>query len=88
MALYNLTWFHAIVFVTWQFSLIFSLQNLFPIFLNYVPRWMCTSENSSLAFSDNCEIFKKCPKEFLQFEEVFHSSALEFGWICLDNKYS
>ena len=76
MTIYNLNRFHAIVFVTWQFALIFALQNLFPIFTNFVPKWRCMSKNSTNDFSHNCEIFENCPKEFLFFEEVFYSTAL------------
>jgi hypothetical protein len=86
MTVYNLNRFHAIVFVTWQFVLIFALQTLFPIFTNFVPKWRCMSKNSTSDFSHNCEIFENCPKEFLFFEEVFYSTALEFGWICTGSK--
>ena len=84
MTLYNLNRFHVFVFVTWQFALIFILQNLFPIFSNFIPRWQCFVKNATTAsqFSNDCRIYNACPKKFLRFEEVFYSTAVEFQWIC------
>uniref|UniRef100_A0A0N4ZWH6 MFS domain-containing protein n=1 Tax=Parastrongyloides trichosuri TaxID=131310 RepID=A0A0N4ZWH6_PARTI len=49
MAGYNLNRFHLLVLVTWQFSIFFAVQQIFPIFLNYVPKWRC-EENSTSDF--------------------------------------
>ncbi|CEF69213.1 Solute carrier family 22 member 15 [Strongyloides ratti] len=44
---YNLNRFHFLVLITWQFSIFFAVQQIFPIFLNYVPKWRCEENSTS-----------------------------------------
>lgn len=82
--LFNINRFHLFVLITWQFSIFFASQQIFPIFSNYIPQWRC---NSQQAFAKNCTVFESC-KGAVQYEyEYFHSAALEFDWICGDYAY-
>lgn len=88
--------FHFIVFLTWQFGIFFAVQQIFPIFMKYKPKWKCVEpkddgDNSTLLypaiFSDNCTIYRSCPKAHLVFDQVaFYSTAMEFDWICSSKK--
>ena len=83
MTSYNFNRFHGIVFVTFQFCIMFNVQQIFPIFLNLVPKWRCLDGNfSDMAYTDNCSIYNSCSREFVEFEVDFFSAAIEFGWIC------
>uniref|UniRef100_A0A914WHA8 Major facilitator superfamily (MFS) profile domain-containing protein n=1 Tax=Plectus sambesii TaxID=2011161 RepID=A0A914WHA8_9BILA len=37
----NIKPFHVLMFVIWQLGLIFSGQQIFPVFFNYAPKWKC-----------------------------------------------
>ncbi|VDN35359.1 unnamed protein product [Gongylonema pulchrum] len=65
--LFNINRFHLFVLLTWQFSIFFASQMIFPIFSNYVPPWRC---NANQSFSSNCTIFMSC-KDSVQFDEDF-----------------
>uniref|UniRef100_A0A914XUL3 Major facilitator superfamily (MFS) profile domain-containing protein n=1 Tax=Panagrolaimus superbus TaxID=310955 RepID=A0A914XUL3_9BILA len=81
---FDINRFHAFVLITWQFGIFFASQQIFPIFSNYVPKWRCFPEEE---FSKNCTIYKECEGE-IEFEYIyFHSTALEFDWICGWNSY-
>ncbi|KAL7078014.1 hypothetical protein ACQ4LE_002464 [Meloidogyne hapla] len=82
--------FHYCVLLCWLFGIFFGAQMLFPIFSNYIPKWKCLLNNSSInEFTRDCLIYQQCPQEFIQFEEniPFHSAAIEFGWFCGANAY-
>ncbi|KHN79445.1 Uncharacterized protein F23F12.3 [Toxocara canis] len=82
--LFNINKFHLFVLLTWQFSIFFASQMIYPIFSNYVPQWRCSPNES---FTSNCTVFLAC-KETVEFDEVaFHSAALEFDWICGASAY-
>ncbi|KAI6240062.1 hypothetical protein M3Y99_00490600 [Aphelenchoides fujianensis] len=82
--LFNINRFHAVVLFTWQFAMFFASQMIFPIFSNYVPKWRCSPNE---LFSKNCTAFEAC-RSTVQFEyEYFHSSALEYDWICGSRSY-
>ncbi|CAD5222373.1 unnamed protein product [Bursaphelenchus xylophilus] len=82
--LFNINRFHFLVLLTWQFSIFFASQQIFPIFSSYVPKWRC---NATQPFAKDCDLFESC-KEKVQFEyEYFHSAALEFDWICGSKSY-
>uniref|UniRef100_A0AC35F5B6 Major facilitator superfamily (MFS) profile domain-containing protein n=1 Tax=Panagrolaimus sp. PS1159 TaxID=55785 RepID=A0AC35F5B6_9BILA len=81
---FDINRFHAFVLITWQFGIFFASQQIFPIFSNYVPKWRCTSDEE---FAKNCTIYKECEGK-VEFEYIyFHSTALEFDWICGWNSY-
>ena len=90
MSHYNLNRFHYLVLFTWQFAIFFAVQQIFPIFLVYVPEWKCSGESSTntsipetwKVYSRKCEVYEKCPKNDLEINDVFQSAAIEFGWIC------
>ncbi|VDO19117.1 unnamed protein product [Heligmosomoides polygyrus] len=42
--LFAINRFHLFVLITWQFSIFFASQQIFPIFSNYVPEWQCGGE--------------------------------------------
>ncbi len=74
--------FHVCVLIVAQTVMYFATQQLFPIFLNYTPRWRCTT-NSTSAFSKNCADFLACNESDLEFEKAaFHSAVIEFNWFC------
>ncbi|KAI6177299.1 hypothetical protein M3Y97_00891600 [Aphelenchoides bicaudatus] len=78
--LFQINRFHALVLVTWQFAILFASQMIFPIFSNYVPKWRCSPAEQ---FSKDCIAFEKCRNTTIEFEyEYFHSTAIEFDWIC------
>ncbi|KAH7707202.1 Protein K11D9.3 [Aphelenchoides avenae] len=81
--LFDVNRFHAIALFTWQFSSFFATQNIFPIFLNYVPAWRCP--NSTL-FGRDCKVLESC-RETAEFDHYFHSAAWEFDWICGPRSY-
>ncbi|TKR75962.1 hypothetical protein L596_017179 [Steinernema carpocapsae] len=82
--LFNINRFHGFVLVTWQFSIFFASQQIFPIFSNYVPKWRC---DSSEPFGKNCTSYLACTSK-IQFEDIaFHSAAIEYNWICGSNAY-
>uniref|UniRef100_A0A0R3RLQ1 MFS domain-containing protein n=1 Tax=Elaeophora elaphi TaxID=1147741 RepID=A0A0R3RLQ1_9BILA len=82
--LYSANRFHIFVLITWQFSIFFASQMIYPIFSNYIPQWRCSVNQS---FSSNCTIFQSC-KDSIQFDEiVFSSAALEYDWICGASAY-
>ena len=90
MAPYDLNRFHLLVLATWQFSIFFAVQQIFPIFLVYVPEWRCISSGSKnqsfpeswLEYSRKCEVYQNCPKSQLEVKNIYFSAAMEFGWIC------
>lgn len=92
MAIFQMNRFHFLAALTWQFSIFFATQMLFPIFSSYVPRWRCTDLSfgkfsDSTKFSKNCTLFEECRKS-IEFEyEYFYSTALEFDWICGPSSY-
>uniref|UniRef100_A0A158R4N3 MFS domain-containing protein n=1 Tax=Syphacia muris TaxID=451379 RepID=A0A158R4N3_9BILA len=85
--LFDINLFHLFVLITWQFSIFFGSQMIFPIFSNYTPRWRCGSESS---FGTDCNVYRNCTN--IQFEDAssycrMHESAvLEYDWIC-DNRW-
>ncbi|CAG9536879.1 unnamed protein product, partial [Cercopithifilaria johnstoni] len=82
--IYSINRFHIFVLITWQFSIFFASQMIYPIFLNYIPQWRCSTNQS---FSNNCTIFQSC-KNSIEFDEIaFFSAALEYGWICGPSAY-
>uniref|UniRef100_A0A1I7YLX4 MFS domain-containing protein n=1 Tax=Steinernema glaseri TaxID=37863 RepID=A0A1I7YLX4_9BILA len=82
--LFNINRFHAFVLVTWQFSIFFASQQIFPIFSNYVPQWRC---DESEPFGKNCTSYLACRRP-VQFENMaFHSAALEYDWVCGSRAY-
>lgn len=82
--LFNINRFHALVLVTWQFGIFFASQQIFPIFSNYVPKWRCSPDQE---FSKNCTIYESC-RDSVEFDRIyFHSTALEYKWICGWNGY-
>ncbi|KAH7731658.1 major facilitator superfamily protein [Aphelenchoides avenae] len=82
--LFHITRFHALVLLTWQFSIFFASQQIFPIFSNYVPNWRCSEDEP---FAKNCTAYELC-EETVQFESLyFHSTALEYKWICGSKAY-
>ncbi|KAK0415971.1 hypothetical protein QR680_012225 [Steinernema hermaphroditum] len=82
--LFNINRFHAFVLVTWQFSIFFASQQIFPIFSNYVPKWRC---GESEPFGKNCSAYLACEGKH-EFEDIaFHSAALEFDWVCGPRAY-
>lgn len=84
METFGINRFHLIVLSTWQICLIFVTQLIFPVFLNYVPKWRCHSMES---FGKNCFVYQSC-NGTIEFEQVdFHSMALEFDWICGSKSY-
>lgn len=52
---------------------------MFPIFSNYIPKWRC---NTTQEFTKSCAVYEECNGE-VEFEnDYFHSTAMEFEWIC------
>lgn len=81
---FNVNRFHVFVLLTWQFSLFFNAQQLFPIFSNYIPQWRCDPKE---AFGKNCTVYLNC-KHTVEFESnYFKSAAQEFDWVCGDHSY-
>lgn len=67
-----------------EFSIFFASQQIFPIFSNYVPNWRCSEDEP---FAKNCTAYELCEGK-VQFEsQYFHSTALEYGWICGPKAY-
>uniref|UniRef100_A0A1I7YL87 MFS domain-containing protein n=1 Tax=Steinernema glaseri TaxID=37863 RepID=A0A1I7YL87_9BILA len=80
----NANRFHLLVFATWQFTIFFASQQIFPIFSNYVPQWRC---DESEPFGKNCTSYLACRRP-VQFENMaFHSAALEYDWVCGSRAY-
>ncbi|KAI6215476.1 hypothetical protein M3Y94_00389200 [Aphelenchoides besseyi] len=83
--LFKINRFHAFALVTWQFAIFFASQLIFPIFSNYVPKWRCVGSNST--FAKDCKVYETC-KTNVEFENnYFHSSAIEYKWICGPDAY-
>uniref|UniRef100_A0AC35U1W7 MFS domain-containing protein n=1 Tax=Rhabditophanes sp. KR3021 TaxID=114890 RepID=A0AC35U1W7_9BILA len=67
------------------------LKQIFPIYLNYVPKWKCSSslKNETLisdVFDKNCDVYRECPKEDLIFNsDAFKSANQEFQWTCSES---
>ncbi|KAK0414682.1 hypothetical protein QR680_011567 [Steinernema hermaphroditum] len=81
---FNANRFHFLVFISWQFTVFFATQQIFPIFSNYVPKWRC---DESEPFGKNCTSYLAC-KTQVHFEEIaFHSAAIEYDWICDPGAY-
>ena len=90
MSIFGINRFHLIVLCTWQLCLIFVTQLIFPIFLNYIPRWRCgtSEEGEEQPFGKDCKIYQSC-NGTIEFEAIaeFHSMAMEFDWICGSKAY-
>ncbi|VDM53629.1 unnamed protein product [Angiostrongylus costaricensis] len=80
---FNINRFHFFVLLTWQFSIFFASQQIFPIFSNYVPEWQCDDGLTS----KNCTTYNTCNGTLTYPYLQFHSAALEFGWICGKTAY-
>uniref|UniRef100_A0A914V6F7 Major facilitator superfamily (MFS) profile domain-containing protein n=1 Tax=Plectus sambesii TaxID=2011161 RepID=A0A914V6F7_9BILA len=77
--------FHFLLFITWQLTIYFAVQQLFPIFANYTPNWRCSNDTE---YAKNCSLLKECPKELLQFDHMpFYSTVLEFDMLCGTRAY-
>ncbi|KAI6184832.1 hypothetical protein M3Y97_00638500 [Aphelenchoides bicaudatus] len=82
MAFFNITRFHLLVMLYWQFSMYMISQMLFPIFGIYVPKWRCMSGMSNQTYAKDCKLFAECNGN-VEFENnFFQSAALEFDWTC------
>jgi hypothetical protein len=80
--------FHVIVFFTWQLCNYSMMQQLFPIFSNYSPRFRCGGSNDSAAFDKNCTALAECPADMVEYEDQpFYSTVLEFDLACGPHAY-
>lgn len=88
---FNANRFHLLAAFTWQFTIFYAIQMLFPIYGVYVPKWRCTTDDDSVSatiFAKNCSQYEGCERTSLEFENAyFYSSALEFDWICGSKAY-
>uniref|UniRef100_A0A914VSW7 Major facilitator superfamily (MFS) profile domain-containing protein n=1 Tax=Plectus sambesii TaxID=2011161 RepID=A0A914VSW7_9BILA len=77
--------FHVLLFITWQLTLYFAVQQFFPIFANYTPKWRCSNDTE---YAKDCTLLEECPKESLQFDYTpFYSTVLEFDMLCGTRAY-
>ncbi|CAI4230614.1 unnamed protein product [Auanema sp. JU1783] len=79
--LFDINRFHFFVLLTWQFAIFFASQQIFPIFLNYVPEWQCGDG----PIGKNCAEYDRCGGNVTFIGKVYDSAALEYGWICSNN---
>ncbi|CAD6193009.1 unnamed protein product [Caenorhabditis auriculariae] len=80
---FDINRFHLLVLFTWQFSIFFASQQIFPIFSNYVPQWQCEDEPPS----KNCAVYEKCQGNVTFVNPAFQSAAMEYKWICGNSAY-
>uniref|UniRef100_A0A0N5A5R7 MFS domain-containing protein n=1 Tax=Parastrongyloides trichosuri TaxID=131310 RepID=A0A0N5A5R7_PARTI len=75
--------FNVLVFLLWQSTNFLAVQNIFPIFSNYVPKWRCKGNES---FDKNCTIFNSgCNLEYEN--NYFSSASIKFGWVCSEQSF-
>ncbi|PIC42649.1 hypothetical protein B9Z55_009658 [Caenorhabditis nigoni] len=80
---FDINRFHLLVLLTWQFSIFFASQQIFPIFSNYVPQWKCgDSEPTS-----DCDVYQTCKANLTFVNVAFKSAAMEYDWICGKSAY-
>ncbi|CAI5443970.1 unnamed protein product [Caenorhabditis angaria] len=82
--LFGINRFHFLVLITWQFSIFFASQQIFPIFSNYVPQWKCGDG----PVTSNCTVYLECKQNITFVDVAFKSAALEYGWICPPDAYN
>ncbi|GMS81751.1 hypothetical protein PENTCL1PPCAC_3926 [Pristionchus entomophagus] len=64
----------------------FGGMNLFPIFSNFIPEWLC----ASIPMSKDCDSYNLCHinQETVTFTHLsFHSTAYKLKWFCDDTKF-
>ncbi|CAB3402410.1 unnamed protein product [Caenorhabditis bovis] len=80
---FDINRFHMLVLITWQFSIFFASQQIFPIFSNYLPQFQCGDGEPT----SDCDVYRSCKSNITFVNVAFQSAAMEFNWICDDLYY-
>lgn len=74
MTLFNINRFHLFAMTFWLLAKFLTVQMMFPIFSNYVPKWRCTATQK---FGNNCTLYEECV-DGVEFENNYFQSAGKF----------